>query len=57
MTYDQWKTTDPAEYYDAPDDEEERVEWDDMEMLSEDDDEFFAGWLDFQDTVYPEPCL
>ncbi len=25
--------------------------------VDEDDDEFFCGWLDFQDTVYPEPCL
>ncbi len=56
MTYDQWKTTDRGLHYDEPE-EQERLEWDDMEMVSEDDDEFFAGWLDFQDTVYPRPCL
>ena len=40
MTYDQWKTTDRSLYYDEPE-EEEHLEWDDMEPLDEDDDEFF----------------
>ena len=40
MTYDQWKLASPDDYYDEPE-EEERLEWDDMEPLDVDDDEFF----------------
>jgi hypothetical protein len=57
MSYDHWKTTDPRErdLYEW-EQEEEELEWDDMEPLDVDDDEFFCGWLDAK-TVSPEPCL
>ncbi len=54
MSYDAWKLATPP-YYETEDDYEERLEWDDMEPIDEDDDEFFAGWLDAK-LVSPEPC-